>query len=507
MRFFTFIIFTFIFCIIVHTQDSKKISEKYFPDFNIDIPTPAFDKKKGFTNYSEMMFFINKWCDKYPTKISYQFIGKSQKEKKIPMVFIGDDNLDNLKVCFMGGLHGNEPASTESMLFLIRNLLEVDSLKSISNSLNIAIIPMANIDGYEKQSRYASNGEDLNRDHTKLSNQETIAIKESINKFSPDVMVDFHEYKPYRVDFVNFGEYGTTSMYDCMFLYSGNLNVCPSIKTVIEKTFLPPAKLKLDENGLKYHNYLSSKHKNNKIYFNLGSVSPRSSATSFALGNTISMLMEIRGVGLNRNSFKRRVYTTYLLAHSFLKTSIDNSEYIQSTLKNCNNFPEEITIKFKREKSNYKLNMIDVYNNDIIDVDIVLNNGLKCENQTTRKRPFYYFIDKDLSIVTDKLKILGLTIDTLKFDELFELESYKIISQKKSSVKFQGFYENIVSTTIVKEQKVLKKGTFVVPMDQRKSNLAVETLEPEMLSGFLRFNVIEPNDIQKIYRYTLNKKL
>jgi hypothetical protein len=151
--------------------------------------------------------------------------------------------------------------------------------------------------------------------------------------------------------------------------------------------------------------------------------------------------------------------------------------------------------------------MIDVYNNDIIDVDIVLNNGLKCENQTTRKRPFYYFIDKDLSIVTDKLKILGLTIDTLKFDELFELESYKIISQKKSSVKFQGFYENIVSTTIVKEQKVLKKGTFVVPMDQRKSNLAVETLEPEMLSGFLRFNVIEPNDIQKIYRYTLNKKL
>ena len=59
----------------------------------------------------------------------------------------------------------------------------------------------------------------------------------------------------------------------------------------------------------------------------------------------------------------------------------------------------------------------------------------------------------------------------------------------------------------MKEQKVLKKGTFVVPMDQRKSNLAVETLEPEMLSGFLRFNVIEPNDIQKIYRYTLNKKL
>ena len=77
-----------------------------------------------------------------------------------------------------------------------------------------------------------------------------------------------------------------------MFLYSGNLNVCPRIKSVVENTYFAPAKLKLDNNGLRYHNYLSSKHKNNKIYFNLGSVSPRSSATSFALGNSISMLMK-----------------------------------------------------------------------------------------------------------------------------------------------------------------------------------------------------------------------
>lgn len=507
MRLLTFIIFSFIFFSIIHTQDSKKISEKYFPDFDIEVPTPAFNKKKGFTKYSEMMYFLDELCKKYPNKVSYEYIGKSQKEKQIPMVYLGENKVDNFKVCFMGGLHGNEPASTESLLLLIHNLLEVDSLKDLTSKLNIAIIPMANIDGYEKQSRYASNGQDLNRDHTKLTNQETIAIKQSISDFSPDLMVDFHEYKPYRVDFVNFGEYGTTSMYDCMFLYSGNLNVCPRIKSVVENTYLPPAKLKLDNNGLRYHNYLSSKHKNNKIYFNLGSVSPRSSATSFALGNSISMLMEIRGVGLNRTSFKRRIYTSYLLAYSFLNTSVDNSNYIISTLEDCNKFPEEITIKYKKEKSNYNLDMIDVYNLDVIPVNIVLNNGLKCTNEITRKRPFYYFIEKDLSIVTDKLNILGLDIDTLKFDELFEIESYQIISEKKSPAKFQGFYENIVSTNIFKEQKVLEKGTFIIPMNQEKSNIAVETLEPEMLSGFLRFNVINPSDIQKIHRYTLNKKL
>ena len=57
------------------------------------------------------------------------------------------------------------------------------------------------------------------------------------------------------------------------------------------------------------------------------------------------------------------------------------------------------------------------------------------------------------------------------------------------------------------KKKNFRKRNFIIPMNQEKSNIAVETLEPEMLSGFLRFNVINPSDIQKIHRYTLNKKL
>jgi hypothetical protein len=491
----------------VFSQDSKKITNKYFSDFEIDIPTPAFQKKKGFTKYDQMMSFLDTLIMKYPNKISYDFIGSSQKGKKIPIVYIGDKTNYTSKVCFMGGLHGNEPASSEGMLFLIHNLLSEDSLCGFIDNLNIAIIPMANIDGYEKQSRYAANGQDLNRDHTKLTNPETNAIKSAISGFNPDVMVDFHEYKPYRVDFINFGEYGTTSMFDCMFLYSGNLNVCPSIRATVEDVFLSNAKKQLDYYDLKYHNYLSSKHKNNKVFFNLGSVSPRSSATSFALGNCISMLMEIRGVGLNRNSFKRRIFTTYLLANSFLESAHKKSQHVKNQLKKCSDFPEEIVIKYKKEKSNYQLSMIDVYNNDVIAVDILLYNGLKCNSELKRKRPKYYIVEKELSIVTDKLKVLGLEIDTLDYDELLEVESFKINFQEKSPKVFQGFYENIVKASLVTEEKVFEKGTFVIPMDQRKSNIAVETLEPEMLSGFLRFNVIQPSELNKIHRYVLNKEL
>ena len=502
-----FSILFFLFFTSTISQDSKKITEMFFYDFDIEIPTPAFDKKKGFTKYEEMIAFLDDLKANFPKKILIKYIGKSQKGKKIPMVFLGNQKSPMIRTCFMGGLHGNEPASTEGMLLLINNLLKVDSIRNILENINLAIIPMANIDGYEKQSRYANNGQDLNRDHTKLTNPEMIAIKKEINNFSPDLMVDFHEYKPYRVDFVKFGEYGTTSMFDCMFLYSGNLNVCPLIKETIERKFIPDATRNLDYYKLKYHNYLSSKHKNNKVYFNLGSVSPRSSATSFALSNCISLLMEVRGVGLKRDSFKRRIFTTYLLANSFLNTALNEKDFINSQLKSCNNFPDDITIKYKKEKSLYELSMIDVYNHEVIPVDILLYNGLNCKKEITRKRPNYYVIDKDLNIVASKLNILGLNIDTLKYDELLNVESYEIITQSKSPKLFQGFHENIVTTRLVNKEITFEKGTYIVPMNQKRSNIAVETLEPEMLSGFLRFNVIKPNEISKIHRYTLNKEL
>ena len=82
-------------------------------------------------------------------------------------------------------MHGNESASTEGMLYLIHDLL--NNSPETLDYLDISIVPMANIDGYLKISRYASNGLDLNRDNTKLMAPETIALKKAFNKFSPDL--------------------------------------------------------------------------------------------------------------------------------------------------------------------------------------------------------------------------------------------------------------------------------------------------------------------------------
>ena len=58
----TLSIFLLIFSFVVNAQFSpqgKKLTEKFFPDFDLEINTPAFAKKKGFTSYDELMAFIN----------------------------------------------------------------------------------------------------------------------------------------------------------------------------------------------------------------------------------------------------------------------------------------------------------------------------------------------------------------------------------------------------------------------------------------------------------------
>ena len=116
-----------------------------------------------------------------------------------------------------GGLHGNEPASTESLLYLIHLILEDADYKYLLDKIELAILPMANIDGFLKNDRYAANGLDLNRDHTKMMAPETKASKVAFANFDPHIALDFHEYRPFRKDFAQLSSFGIAHPYAVMF--------------------------------------------------------------------------------------------------------------------------------------------------------------------------------------------------------------------------------------------------------------------------------------------------
>ena len=122
-----FFLYFFLLPIMLFPQlnpQSKKLTNKFFPDPNIEINTPAFNKKKGFTKYDEMMSFLNKQISNHADEVRLEYVGKSQKGKQIPILFFDrKNNNEKVKVFFQAGLHGNEPASTEGILYFIDQIL------------------------------------------------------------------------------------------------------------------------------------------------------------------------------------------------------------------------------------------------------------------------------------------------------------------------------------------------------------------------------------------------
>lgn len=489
----------------------KEVTEKFFPDVEVEINTPTFQKKKGFTTYQEMMDFLQPLINQHSEITEMKFIGESQKGLKIPMITLNKrtSNTEKVKVWVQAGIHGDEPASTEGVLYLIQQLLNNEDYQYLLDKLEIGIIPMANIDGINRQVRVARNGLDLNRDQTKLNASESIYLKQAFSDFNAEVALDFHEYRAFRRDFVHYREYGVTNPYDVMFLYSGNLNVPQNLRDFTENTFVKNAKSLLEKNNLRPYNYFTTTDYQGYTCYNLGSVNARSSATSYALANAISSLIEVRGVGLGRTSFKRRVMTTFLIAKSYLETAYQHPEEVKNVLEQAKNTKAEVVVKSERKVSKEEINFIDLAENKMVTEEVILRNALKSTATLTRKRPTAYLILPTQEKLIKRLKVLGLKVEQLSSSKNIEVENYKVTDYYQNINKYEKVHRQEVSTITNTMEKEFPEGTYIVYLNQKNAGLAIETLEPEAANSFLSFNVISTNKGEELpyYRYLKSQQL
>lgn len=483
---------------------SKKVTKKFFPDIEeVKNVTPALLKKKGFTDDEELYAFLNELAKNHPNKVQITYIGESQKGKSIPFVKMTNPNQkEKIKVFFQGGLHGNELASTEGVLYVMHQLLNDKNYNYLLDDIELAVIPMANIDGYLKEDRYAANGLDLNRDQTKLMAKESVILKQAFSDFNPEVAVDFHEYTAYRKDFAKLGNFGVANAFDVMFLYSGNLNVPENLRNFTQQLFVKNAADVLNEHKLSNHPYISTTKYKGDIHFNQGSISARSSATNYALTNAISSLIEIRGVNLGRTSFKRRIQSIFLVATSYLKTAVAHKKQIKEEIKKAIQTQKEIVLTSKRKVYKDKIKVLDLDTEEIIELDVTKRDAWLAAATSTRATPKAYIIDATQKEIIEKLKVLGAKITVLEEDKTIDVEAYSVISYRRNAKKYEQMNLQKVKTALHKQQKTFKKGTFMVSLNQKNANLIVEVLEPEAPNSFVSFGVLKTNKnaILPIYR-------
>lgn len=93
-------------------------------------------------------------------------------------------------------VHGNEPSGREGCFMMIRKLAfsnDPNVIDVLSNA-TVLIVPSINGDGRAANTRGNSTGQDLNRDHGRLTQPETLAFAAFLRDYTPEVMVDGHEF-------------------------------------------------------------------------------------------------------------------------------------------------------------------------------------------------------------------------------------------------------------------------------------------------------------------------
>lgn len=190
-------------------------------------PQTGFESRGGasWTTHDEELAFLREVAAR-SRRVRVEVLGTTEQGRPLHLVSVGDPAPRGTRrptAMFVGSQHGNEPAGRETSLQLLRDLAFTTDpvlVRQLSEQ-TVLVIPSANPDGREADSRENSLGVDINRDHLALTQRESRAIATVLRDLGPDVVLDLHEYGP-----------SVPVLYDdeVLYLWPRNLNVDPAVR-------------------------------------------------------------------------------------------------------------------------------------------------------------------------------------------------------------------------------------------------------------------------------------
>lgn len=240
-----------------------------------------------------------------------------------------------------------------------------------------------------------------------------------------------------------------------------------------------------------------------------GGNNPRSSSTNYALSNSISMLVEIRGIGLGRTSFARRTYCTFLVARSMLETAVSNLKEVKKVVKKATKETigrkNTIVVTADETLTKYPVKFIDTNTNEVVTLNMNVYDALLPVATLTRNRPVAYILTPECITEVAKMEILGIQVTKTDKPMKLSVESYMISSYNKEKIKWEEIYPVTVQSKLTSSVKTFPIGSFVVKLDQKYANYAVILLEPESENGFVNMAITKTALGMELPFYRLEK--
>ncbi len=409
-------------------------------------------------------------------------------------------------VLLIGQQHGNEPAGSEALLVIARELAQ-GALLPLLEKVNVLIVPRANPDGASGDQRVTYGGLDMNRDHLLLNTREAQALAKLTQGYQPTVVVDAHEY---TVVGRYLEKFGTVQKFDALLQYATTANLPEFLTKAAEEWYRRPLLAALKVEGLTTEWYYTTSSDLQDKKMSMGGAQPDTGRNVNGLKNAISLLVETRGVGIGRLHIQRRVHTHVVAVSSVLASTAQRAleltqlrPYLDKevSLQACKN---EAIVEAAATPGRYELMMLDAGTGTDKPVTVDWDSALVLRTVKARARPCGYWLSAASSTAVERLRMHG--VQVMRVAEAGGVLGDRYQETARNTGERQDVRGAIADGNAIIQVQVslsrglvdVPRGSYYVPLAQPLGNLVVAALEPDTQSSYFA-NKLVP-DLQSIVR-------
>ena len=483
-----------------------------FPEPTVRYSTPGLaPDRRAFTTNVELEQWLQSVAQGTaggPSRASMLRLGTSQRGEPLLGLLLtraqGNDPaaLDAGKrptVVLIGQQHGNEPAGAEALLVIARELGQ-GLLEPLLERINVIIVPRANPDGAQADTRATANGIDMNRDHLLLKTPEAQAIARLVRDYRPILVVDAHEYTVagrYKEKF------NAVQRYDALLQYTTTANYPEFLTKASQEWYHQPMVAALKAQNLSSEWYYTNATGADDRTLSMGGTQPDTGRNVHGLKNTVSLLIETRGVGIGPLHMQRRVHTQVTAIASALRSTAEraaNLEQVRAfvvrdiSAKACR---DNVVVEAGPTPTQREVVFIDPETGMDRPVRVDWNSSLNLRTLKSRARPCGYWVSDRAAPVIERLKLLGLQVLRIGEGGSLLADTYRETARESSERRdVLGTISDSadiirVQVTPVRAAIDVPAGSYYVPLNQPLAHLAVAALEPDTQNSYFANRLVE----------------
>ncbi|MEO7444415.1 MAG: hypothetical protein ABIT96_06645 [Ferruginibacter sp.] len=471
---------------------------------------------KNTATYQEIIKFYSTLAGKTDL-VSLKTMGLTDAYYPLHLVLVSGDGDTNPAswqkkgktiILINNGIHPGEPDGIDASMMLVRDIIGKKIILPVNIAL--AIIPVYNIGGCLNRNAYTranqngpkeygfrgnSQNLDLNRDFTKCDSRNAKSFAEIFHFIKPQLFIDNHVS-----DGADYQHTMTliSTQYEKL---GGNLG------KFLKETFEPAIYLSMKNKQWDLIPYVDFSSSDFDKGINMFFESPRYSSGYAALFQAISFIPETHML----KPYAQRVQSTYDLMVAIAgqagkfgkeinswqkqdqKAVAERKEFVLSWAIDTSHYSPII---FKGYQTSTALSAATGLDKMYFDHTKPYTRNVKFYNTyvpvKTIKAPRAYIIPHGWYNVADLLKLNGVYLTQFARDTLIAAGVYHIDDYKSFPRPYEKHHKNYaVKTSISQEQVQVRKGDYIVYINQPTNKYIVEMLEPEGDDSFFAWNFFD----------------